>query len=91
MAQKRISPYTRLQETGRRFFSKVVHPRKALMMTIPNARSSEKTWLSYEIFQRVVAADQLGYEVVLTVSDNDLVLKYIEKRPEYNTIPYEFK
>lgn len=88
--QKRISPYTRLQETGRAFFRKMVLPRKRHMFTLPNARTKPSTWDMSAVYQRVEAAKQLGYEVVIETTSDDLVLKYVEKRPEYSDLPLEF-
>lgn len=91
MAQKRISPYTRLQMAGRKFFHKILFPRRRRMFTFTNARLKEGGWTLWDVYQRVEAAKQLGYEVVVETDGNDLVLNYVERRPAPSELPYEFK
>ena len=75
------NPYTRLKEIGQRFANKVHSPKRRTMWVYPKARI-EEGWNLRDLRERVMAASQLGFEVLLEADDGDLHVIYQEKRPE---------
>jgi hypothetical protein len=82
MKEKRKTPYQVLQEIGRDYANAVTYPRTRLMW-----RYTDKDFLP-DLNQRIQAANQLGYEVVLEVKDGQIHVYYQKKRPER---PFEFR
>jgi hypothetical protein len=75
MATKRITPYARLLETARRFAFSVKYANTKSMFFYPTARLSEG-WALREIHSRTMAADQIGYDVIVQAKDDGLHIKY---------------
>lgn len=86
MKQKPKTPYQRLLEDVLEFTRKVRFPHEKAMWVYPKARLSEG-WNIYDLSERVQAADQLGYDVCLKVTDQGLVVFYRKKVP----VPYQWK
>lgn len=81
MKTKPITPYQRLLEDFNTFMRKVRFPRIVAMWTYPKARLGE-VWGLNDLYQRVEAAKQLGYDVQLYATAEGLEVKYVQKRPE---------
>ena len=82
---KRISPYTRLLESFREYASAVEFRHKKIMWFYPKASLGER-WRLIDLNERVAAASQLGYDVVLRSTDEGLQVLYIKQIPQR---PYE--
>lgn len=82
----RKNPYTALLERAQEFAASVQYRHTKTMWTYPRGRLSQG-WRLDTLAERVKAADQLGYDVILTTVDDALVVQY-RKRVE---IPFEFK
>lgn len=83
MSKKRniVTPYQRLLQAFREYVSEVRYPHQRLMWVYPLAKLGNG-WDLVDLRQRVAAADQLGYEVVLDAVDDGLRVMYRKKRPE---------
>lgn len=79
--QKPITPYARLLTAFRKFFDEVRYPRTRLMWKYPKDRLAEG-WNLEHLSQRVAAAEQLGFEVVMKNTNGDLEVLYRTKRPD---------
>jgi hypothetical protein len=78
---KPVTPYARLKTEFANFVDLVLYPHTKLLWTYPKARLDEG-WTLSNLAERVSAAAQLGYDVVLTRSENgDLVVQYRKQRP----------
>lgn len=81
-----MNPYTRLQENCRAWACKVRFRRKITMFRFKNVRTSTNGFQMWDVRERISAAESLGYDVILTVEDKDVIASYIEKIPDP---PYE--
>lgn len=45
-------------------------------------------WNLTDLYERTMAADQLGYDVIIKASSNGLEVKYVKKLPE---VPYRWR
>lgn len=75
------TPYQRLAEDFEEYRRKVKFPRTVGMWNYPKARLNEN-WTLGDLYERVKAADQLGYDVSLFAADEGLVVRYVAKRPQ---------
>lgn len=82
----RKNPYNTILSTAKKFAFAVQHPHAKVMWQYPKEKLGG-TWRLDDLAERVQAADQLGYDVRLSVDNGGLVVKYV-KRVE---IPYEFR
>lgn len=80
MTNKRINPYERLRRTGVEFARKVRFPAMKNMFFLG--------WSLRDVYERVAAAETLGYDVVLKAKPDGLYIEYVEKRPD---APWEFR
>lgn len=78
MKEKPITPYARLLERARQLAFDAKNPRRRLMWTYPKGRLSEG-WQLSDLQERVGAADQLGYDVVLRKADDGLRVEYVKR------------
>ena len=74
----RINPYTRLLGEIREFCSKLKYSHNTTMLKYP-LNKLDSGWKLSEVYQRVSAADQLGYEVLLEANDYGLRVYYRKK------------
>jgi len=82
-----VNPYNTLKERCRLWAMSVLHPRQVVSFTLKDARTAESFRL-HGVWDRVRTADQCGYEAIIVVSGDDLVME-LRKRPD--TIPWEIK
>lgn len=80
-----MNPYTRLKNELRTWCSAVVCPKRRTMWLYPKNRLHEG-WPLKDLWERTMAAQQIGYEVLLTAGDDGLTVTYVEKRP--TDLPY---
>ena len=81
MKKKPITPYQRLMTDFMDFQRKVRFPSIVAMWNYPKAKLCEN-WNLSDLYERVAAAKQLGYDVQLYATDAGLEVKYVQKRPE---------
>lgn len=83
MKTKPISPYERLRKDCAQWAFEVIRRSYRTMWTYPNVGSGDKTgWRLDDLYQRVAAADQLGYDVVLATKDHALEVRYVKRIPD---------
>jgi hypothetical protein len=85
MTAKRKSPYQRLVEIGRDFSREVLTRRKFRMETLELNNSP----VMHSLYHRAIAAEQLGYEVILEARDGKIELIYRLKITQ-DHVPLEF-
>ncbi len=81
MRDKPITPYERLRRECFQWAMTVRNPRTVSMWCYTKADLA-RGWDLTELFQRVSAADQLGYDVVLSASGEGLSVKYRRRPPD---------
>lgn len=82
----RKNPYTELLQRVRRFAMDVAHRRVRTMWNYPKEKLSAN-WRLDDLAERVQAADQLGWDVLLKVKDGALHVEYHQRV----TVPMEFQ
>jgi len=85
--QKRVNPYTSLMERFKEFGQKIAYRHTRLMWTYPAEKLNDH-WKLASLKERVVAATQLGYDVVLRENDGALQVFYVKQAPE---LPWEIR
>lgn len=89
MSQKRINPYDRLKQEAKKWALKVAYPLRKTMWRYPKADLlRDGGWHLADLWERVAAAEQLGWRVELTASDEGLVVTYVKKHED---APWEFR
>ena len=81
----RKNPYQMLLEEFRDWVVRVVHARRRQALWYTMATVNQNADFS-RIWERTIAAQQIGYEVVVKASDDGLRFEYVEKRP--NSMPW---
>ena len=83
MRQKPITPYQRLLTQMREAWNKVEYARTVTMFYFRKDRLDKgEDFRMDDVRERVMAAEQLGYEVVLEVKEGALYMLYRKKPPE---------
>lgn len=85
--KKPITPYERLKTAFRQYVSAVEYPHSKCMWRYPKKRLHEG-WQLADLAERVAAADQLGFDVLLQNDEEGLKVVYRKKRPE---TPWEIR
>lgn len=80
MTAKRINPYERLRRQFGEYCNSIEYAPRRRMWIYPKEKLSS-SWRLDDLAERVAAADQLGYDVMLTNTDEGLVV-YYSKRPD---------
>lgn len=80
MKDRRKNPYEMLLEEFKEYANKVEHP-KTKQMWRYTEDGLKKAWFLGNLLQRVMAAEQLGFDVMLKNNDGSLEVQYVEKRP----------
>lgn len=81
MSAKQMTPYERLLKKGRDWAFAVRFPKRKTMWVYP----AEKLSANYRLdglCERVIAADQLGYDVRLHKTDAGLEVQYVQRAIE---------
>lgn len=76
----RINPYEHLRRQFAEFARKVQVPRTKGMWLYPKDKLGSN-WQLVDLYERVAAANQMGYDVVLVAQPDGLNVRYVEKRP----------
>lgn len=77
-----VSPYTRLKDDFREFVHNVYERRVVTMFSMSREGIYGKNYNIIDLYERVIAANQLGYDVRLRVDkEGKLVAEYIQKLP----------
>lgn len=87
MKAKPKTPYQRLLEDITEWCQQVRFRRKVIMFNLTKD-DLERGWTLADVRERTLAAEQLGYDVVLTADDEGLHAWYRKKVPE---VPYEWR
>ena len=77
---KRFNPYTALLDRAQKFRSQVINPVTKFMWNYPKS-DLKIGWPLDDLYQRVAAADTLGYDVKLVAAERGLEVSYV-KRPK---------
>ena len=78
---ERLTPYQRLLDLFREYLSKVEYPTRMVMWIYPKDDLG-KSWSLDDLYQRTLAAEQLGFNVVLRAEKDGLKVEYRKKPPE---------
>lgn len=81
MKTKPISPYERLMDSFTKFANDVEYRKRITMWVYPKNKLTE-SWPLKDLYERVAAAEQLGYDVQLLATDGGLEVKYTSKAPK---------
>ena len=78
MKSKPIMPYARLLAHTKELVQAVKYPHRCVMWVYPKSRLDKGRALG-DLMQRVLVADQLGYDVLLRNVDDGLCVKYVKR------------
>jgi hypothetical protein len=82
MAAKPITPYKRLLDEARDWVFAARYPHTVAMFQFPKAAAQDVSYRLDGLYQRVKAADALGYEVTLEALDGGaLHVRYVKRAP----------
>lgn len=87
MKTKPKTPYQRLLEDIKKWCYKVRCRHEKIMWMYPKKRLNEG-WNLGDLYERTMAAEQLGYEVRLIANSEGLTVIYKKQVPD---VPYEWK
>jgi len=80
--QVRENPYNRLKRICSSWADKVQYPHTVFMWRYPKNKLSS-TWSLTDLYERTQAAQDLGYQVIITADKSDgLNISYQKKAPE---------
>lgn len=88
MKVKPITPYERLKRIAREWADSVIYAHRRVMLTYKNASNQSACFRLDELYERTIAAEQLGYDVLVTAVDGNLVVQYRKKAPD---VPWEIR
>lgn len=86
-ATKRKNPYQMLLEDIKDWCRKVKFRNEKVMWVYPKGRLNQG-WPLGDLYERVKAAEQLGYDVILIANDEGLSVRYRKQVP---SIPYSWQ
>jgi len=85
---KTVNPYNRLLDEIKRWVFNFKNRRSVTMFHWPKEKMKPETgWRLDDVYQRVLAADALGYEVVFTANERGMEASY-RKKPK---IPWQWE
>ncbi len=80
---KRLNPYTRLLYAIKDHLSKIKHRHTKVMWVYPiKSIEGQSSWTLNDLYERTMAADQLGYDVKIVANKDGLKVLYEKKMPE---------
>ena len=86
---KIVTPYQQLLKNITEFCDKLATRHRRTMWTYPKDDiDNGSLWELDHLRERVIAADQLGYEVMISEVDGYLRVEYVKELP---TIPWEWR
>jgi hypothetical protein len=78
----RVSPYTRIQEEFRQWIEDVLTRRRVTLDVIDQKSiDAGKAFVLKNLYERTLAAQQIGYTVEITASTEGLAINYVEALP----------
>lgn len=80
MNRKQPNPYQRLMREAFGWAQNIVYRKRKTLWMYPIDRLRDG-WPLDGLYHRVLAAEQLGYDVQLEATDDGLMVKYVEKAP----------
>lgn len=86
MKKKTVSPYEQLRLRAKEWATAVLYPH-SVGMRFYKKESLANGFRLDDLYERVAAAEQIGYDVVLVAMDNGLHVRY-RKRPP--AVPWQF-
>ncbi len=87
MKDKPKTPYQRLLDDIKEWTRKVRFRHEKVMWNYPKGRLKEG-WSLNDLWERVAAAEQLGYDVQLVANDDGLRVYYRKRVPD---VPYSWR
>jgi hypothetical protein len=87
MKDKPKTPYQRLLEEIQTWAMKVAHRHEKLMWRYPKEKIRD-SWRLDDLYERVAAADQIGYDVQLVANADGLAVIYKKRVPD---VPYKWR
>jgi len=78
---KPINPYITLKGRFRDFINVCINRRPKTMWLYPKSKLGNN-WTLDDLYQRVSAAEQLGFDVGLFATEEGLAVRYLKKLPE---------
>jgi hypothetical protein len=82
MKEKPVTPYQRLMNQFSAWANECIMRGRISMWRYPKDKLSETNWRLADLWERVAAADQLGYDVQLSAKDDGLHVEYVKKLPK---------
>lgn len=79
MSQK-FNPYSDLKRRFNEFVTQCLCRHTKSMWTYPKARLGDN-WTLDRLWERVAAAEQIGYDVQIRATDEGLSVQYVKKLP----------
>ena len=86
---KQINPYQRLLDDVRSFLSTVRYPNRKRLWHYAKADLAGNFRLD-GLYERIAAADLLGYETIARATDEGLVIEF-RKRPNDSLLPWSLR
>ena len=77
----RVNPYDALKKRFNEYVNAVEYRMRKKMFIYPKHKLTEG-YLLDTLYERVAAAEQLGFDVLLKATDEGLVAQYIKKLPD---------
>jgi hypothetical protein len=77
---KPVTPYARLLQSFKEYARAVEYRQRVTMWLYPMEKLSER-WNLLDLYERTKAAEQLGYDVLVSAEDEGIVVRYIKKIP----------
>lgn len=84
---KRVNPYTRLLSEVQKHLYSIMYRHRKTMWRYAKEQLNQ-TWRLNGLWERVAAAEQLGYDVVLEAKEDGLHVVYVKKIPD---TPFEWR
>lgn len=88
MKPKPVTPYQRLLKIAQEYVAELSSLHERSMWLYPKDRLDNGNWALGDLKERVAAAEQLGYDVVLKASERGLEVRYRKQVPN---APWELK
>lgn len=76
----RQNPYTAIKSRFAEWMTQAINRRRISMWHYPKAKLKE-TWSLSDLWERVAAAEQLGFDVELKATPEGLRVEYVKKLP----------
>lgn len=92
MKTRPITPYERLAQEARECLAGVIYPHRKTMWIYSKEEIQKAQYvIGSQLYERVAAANQLGYEVHLVPKDGALEVQYVKRRPTWEEIPWNLR